>query len=58
MAVNNIDNSFWGDSGQPANTLIALILNYHLPEQIEQVLQQGLAAFCYLQHSRQHLCTS
>ena len=58
MAVNNIDNSFWRVSAQPVNSLIAVILNYHLPEQIDQVLKQGLAACCYLQRSGQHFCTS
>ena len=41
MATTVVDNSFWSKAGQPDDNLIVLILNYHLPDQIEKLLMQG-----------------
>ena len=42
MPVNIVDNSFWTENYQSNNMLLALILNYTLPDQVEKLLSRGM----------------
>lgn len=58
MATLVIDNSFWSKPGQLNNSLIVLILNYHLPDQIEKLLPQGSDCMLLLEEKPPGACHS
>ena len=45
FAKSSVDNSFWTSACLPKKALIAIILNYTLPDQVEKLLSKGIVHF-------------